>query len=271
MKKKITAILMTAALMLTMAACAGNSTADTGVESSASSAVSSKPVSNTSSTAASSAKPSTSAKPTATPSAGAAATVKPTATPKPESKTESSTAGKASATATPKPAATAKPSSSHTSNSKPSGSAARPTPAPTAKPTAAPTAAPTAKPTAAPTAAPTAVPTAAPTAVPTAAPTAVPTATPKPKEKVWVVDTPAREEVGHWEDVYWMGSDWVYRCNQCGTICSTEADMWDHEGDLSSCWSYTMVSGEPYKHYTGEKYWVVDTPAQDEVGHWEYR
>lgn len=63
MKRKITAILMTAALMLTMAACAGNSTADTGVESSASSAVSSKPVSNTSSTAASSAKPSASAKP----------------------------------------------------------------------------------------------------------------------------------------------------------------------------------------------------------------
>ena len=255
MKKKITAILMTAALMLTMAACAGNSTADTGVESSASSAVSSKPVSNTSSTAASSAKPSASAKPTATPSAGAAATAKPTATPKPESKNESSTTVKPSATATPKPAATAKPSSSNTSNSKPSSSAARPTAAPTAKPTAVPTAAPTAKPTAA----------------PTAAPTAVPTATPKPKEKVWVVDVPAQEEVGHWEDVYWMGSDWVYRCNQCGTICSTEADMWDHEGDLSSCWSYTMVSGEPYKHYTGEKYWVVDTPAQEEVGHWEYR
>ena len=82
---------------------------------------------------------------------------------------------------------------------------------------------------------------------------------------------PAQEEQGHWEEADWMGSDWVYRCNQCGTICSTEADMWDHEGDLSSCWSYTMVSGEPYKHYTGEKYWVVDTPAQDEVGHWEYR
>ena len=251
MKKKITAILMTAALMLTMAACAGNSTADTGVESSASSAVSSKPVSNTSSTAASSAKPSASAKPTATPSAGTAATVKPTATTKPESKTESSSTVKP----TPKLAATAKPSSSNTSNSKPSGSAARPAPAPTAKPTAAPTAAPTAKPTAA----------------PTAAPTAVPTATPKPKEKVWVVDTPAQAEQGHWEDVYWMGSDWVYQCNQCGTICSTEADMWDHEGDLSSCWSYTMVSGEPYKHYTGEKYWVVDTPAQEEIGHWEYR
>lgn len=259
MKKKITAILMTAALMLTMVACAGNSTADTGVESSASSAVSSKPVSNTSSTAASSAKPSASAKPTATPSAGAAATVKPTATPKPESKTESSTAGKASATATPKPAVTAKPSSSHTSNSKPSGSAARPTAAPTAKPTAAPTAAPTAKPTAA----------------PTAAPTAVPTATPKPKEKVWVVDVPAQEEVGHWEDDYWMGSDWVYQCNGCGAQFATVEEINDHtwsEFDKGNDHGgYSMVSGEPYKHYTGEKYWVVDTPAQEEIGHWEYR
>lgn len=259
MKKKITAILMTAALMLTMAACAGNSTADTGVESSASSAVSSKPVSSTSSTVAS-AKPSASAKPTATPSAGAAATVKPTATPKPESKTESSTAGKASATATPKPAATAKPSSSNTSNSKPSGSAARPTPAPTAKPTAAPTAAPTAKPTAA----------------PTAAPTAVPTATPKPKEKVWVVDVPAKEEVGHWEDEYISRSVWVYQCNGCGQIFDTEDGAADHnltecfEGNYT-CGSYTMVGGEPYKEYTGNKFWVVDTPAQEEIGHWEYR
>lgn len=260
MKKKITAILMTAALMLTMAACAGNSTADTGVESSASSAVSSKSVSNTSSTAASSAKPSASAKPTATPSAGAAATVKPTATPKPESKTESSTAGKASATATPKPAATAKPSSSHTSNSKPSGSAARPTPAPTAKPTAAPTAAPTAKPTAA----------------PTAAPTAVPTATPKPKEKVWVVDVPAQEEQGHWEDEYISRSVWVYQCNGCKTIFSTEDEAADHNinecinGNLT-CGSYTMIGGEPYKEYTGNKFWVVDVPAQEEIGHWEYK
>lgn len=248
MKKKITAILMTAALMLTMAACAGNSTADTGVESSASSAVSSKPVSNTSSTAASSAKPSASAKPTATPSAGAAATVKPTATPKPESKTESSTAGKASATATPKPAATAKPSSSNTSNSKPSGSTARPTAAPTAKPTAA----------------------------PTAAPTAVPTATPKPKEKVWVVDVPAQEEVGHWEDEYILRSVWVYQCNGCKTIFSTEDEAADHNinecinGNLT-CGSYTMIGGEPYKEYTGNKFWVVDVPAQEEIGHWEYR
>lgn len=261
MKKKITAILMTAALMLTMAACAGNSTADTGVESSASSAVSSKPVSNTSSTAASSAKPSASAKPTATPSAGTTATAKPTATPKPESKSESSTAVKPSATATPKPAATAKPSSSHTSNSKPSGSAARPTAVPTAKPTAAPTAAPTAKPTAA----------------PTATPTAVPTATPKPKEKVWVVDVPAQEEVGHWEDDYWMGSDWVYQCNGCGAQFATTDAFWAHsdanwdEDGNNYHGGYSMVSGEPYKHYTGEKYWVVDTPAQEEIGHWEYR
>ena len=254
MKKKITAILMTAALMLTMAACAGNSTADTGVESSASSAVSSKPVSNTSSTAASSAKPSASAKPTATPSAGAAATAKPTATTKPESKTESSAAGKPSVTATPKPAATAKPSSSNTSNSKPSGSTARPTPAPTAKPTAAPTAAPTAKPTAA----------------PTAAPTAVPTATPKPKEKVWVVDVPAKEEIGHWEeDGYWW-SDVVYRCNQCGETFTTKDALFVHEGDLSTCWSYTEVPGESYWVKTGQ-HWVVDEPAQEEQGHWEYR
>lgn len=256
MKKKITAILMTAALMLTMAACAGNSTADTGVESSASSAVSSKPVSNTSSTAASSAKPSASAKPTATPSAGTAATVKPTATPKPESKTESSAAGKPGVTATPKPAATAKPSSSNTSNSKPSGSAARPTPAPTAKPTAAPTAAPTAK--------------------PTAAPTAVPTATPKPKEKVWVVDVPAKEEVGHWEDEYISRSVWVYQCNGCGQIFDTEDGAADHNltecfEENYTCGSYTMVGGEPYKEYTGNKFWVVDTPAQEEIGHWEYR
>ena len=193
--------------------------------------------------------------------AGTTATAKPTATPKPESKSESSTAVKPSATATPKPAATAKPSSSHTSNSKPSGSAARPTPAPTAKPTAAPTAAPTAKPTAA----------------PTAAPTAVPTATPKPKEKVWVVDVPAQEEVGHWEDDYWMGSDWVYQCNGCGAQFATTDAFWAHsdanwdEDGNNYHGGYSMVSGEPYKHYTGEKYWVVDTPAQEEIGHWEYR
>ena len=84
---------------------------------------------------------------------------------------------------------------------------------------------------------------------------------------------PAQEEQGHWEEAGHWKSDWVYQCNQCGTICSTEADMWDHEGDLSSCWSYTMVSGEKYWVKDGE-YWVVDAPAQaaqPEQGHWEYR
>lgn len=269
MKKKFTAIIMAALLMASFAGCTGNNVAEnTETESSAanstSSAVAEKESTNSaasSSKPAASAKPSASAKPTATPSAGAAATAKPTATPKPESKTESSTAGKPSAAVTPRPAATAKPSSSNTSNSKPSGSAARPAPAPTAKPTAAPTAAPIAKPTAA----------------PTAAPTAVPTATPKPKEKVWVVDVPAKEEVGHWEDVYWMGSDWVCQCNGCGAQFATDEEFWEHsdlyweEDGKNYHGSYTMVGGEPYKHYTGEKFWVVDTPAQEEVGHWEYR
>jgi len=90
-----------------------------------------------------------------------------------------------------------------------------------------------------------------------------------------VVDTPAREEVGHWEEDYWMGSDWVYQCNACGTQFSTVDEFESHsdyEWELGNDHgSYTMTSGEMYKHYTGEKYWVVDIPAQDEVGHWEYR
>lgn len=89
------------------------------------------------------------------------------------------------------------------------------------------------------------------------------------------MDVPAQEEVGHWEDVYWMGSDWVYQCNGCKEIFDfdgIDAHMTEaaYAGNLT-CGSYTMVGGEPYKHYTGEKYWVVDTPAQEEVGHWEYR
>lgn len=256
MKKKLTAIIIAAVLMASFAGCTGNNVAEnTETESSAASSA----VAEKESSAALSSKPAASTKPTAT--------AKPTA--KPDTRTESSkpsstssapkTESSSTVKPTPKPAATAKPSSSHTSNSKPSGSAARPTPAPTAKPTAAPTAAPTAKPTAA----------------PTAAPTAVPTATPKPKEKVWVVDTPAREEVGHWEEDYWMGSDWVYQCNACGTQFSTVDEFESHsdyEWELGNDHgSYTMTSGEMYKHYTGEKYWVVDIPAQDEVGHWEYR
>jgi len=94
--------------------------------------------------------------------------------------------------------------------------------------------------------------------------------------KHWVVDTPAQEEVGHWEDEYISRSVWVYQCNGCGQIFDTEDGAADHnltecfEGNYT-CGSYTMVGGEPYKEYTGNKFWVVDTPAQEEIGHWEYR
>ena len=90
------------------------------------------------------------------------------------------------------------------------------------------------------------------------------------------MDVPAQEEVGHWEDNYIWECDWVYQCNGCGQIFDTEDGAADHnltecfDGNYT-CGSYTMIGGEPYKHYTGEKYWVVDTPAQEEVGHWEYR
>ncbi len=120
--------------------------------------------------------------------------------------------------------AVSKPSSGSSATVKPSVTA---TPKPTVKPTAAPTAKPTSKPTATtkPATKPTTAPTAKPTAVPTSKPTAAPTATPKPKEKVWVVDVPAKEEVGHWEeDGYWW-SDVVYRCNECGTQFSSVEDF----------------------------------------------
>lgn len=89
------------------------------------------------------------------------------------------------------------------------------------------------------------------------------------------MDVPAQEEVGHWEEDYWMGSDWVYQCNGCGAQFATVEEINDHtwsEFDKGNDHGgYTMTSGEMYKHYTGEKYWVVDIPAQDEVGHWEYK
>ena len=72
-----------------------------------------------------------------------------------------------------------------------------------------------------------------------------------------------------------MGSDWVYQCNGCGAQFATVEEINDHtwsEFDKGNDHGgYSMVSGEPYKHYTGEKYWVVDTPAQEEIGHWEYK
>ena len=90
------------------------------------------------------------------------------------------------------------------------------------------------------------------------------------------MDTPAQEEVGHWEDNYIWECDWVYQCNGCGEIFATTDEFWTHSDNY---WidgkhlhgSYTMIGGEPYKRYDGRKYWVVDIPAQEEIGHWEYR
>ena len=170
-----------------------------------------------------------------------------------------------------------KPSSGSSATAKPSATA---TPKPTVKPTAAPTAKPTSKPSAtatpkpAATAKPTTAPTAKPTAVPTSKPTAAPTATPEP-QKVWVVDVPAKEEVGHWEeDGYWW-SDVVYRCNECKETFSTTDAFYEHviplvEAGKHSMGSYTEVPGESYWVKTGQ-HWVVDEPAQEEQGHWEYK
>lgn len=122
-------------------------------------------------------------------------------------------------------------------------------------------------------------------------------------DRVWVVDVPGhyetverlemvevidKEEVGHWEDVFY--THWVYRCNQCGYVAETVDEInahqdanFDWDTMTGTCWAYTKVSSDP--EYTGEKYWVVDTPAEshyelqlvkeevwvEEVGHWEYR
>lgn len=124
-------------------------------------------------------------------------------------------------------------------------------------------------------------------------------------DRVWVVDEPGhyetverldlvevidKEEVGHWEDVFY--THWVYRCNQCGVETETEEEMWAHEDESidayyetgsAPCFTYTKVSSDP--EYTGEQYWVVDIPAEshyelqlvkekvwvEEVGHWEYK
>lgn len=51
---------------------------------------------------------------------------------------------------------------------------------------------------------------------------------------------------------------------------TTKDALFVHEGDLSTCWSYTEVPGESYRVKTGQ-HWVVEEPAQEEQGHWEYR
>lgn len=82
---------------------------------------------------------------------------------------------------------------------------------------------------------------------------------------------PAQPEQGHWvQDWYTVP---VCQCNGCGAQFETADAFWAHSDQY---WdddgnnyhgSYTMVSGDPiYK----EPYWVVDVPAQEEQGHWEY-
>lgn len=96
-----------------------------------------------------------------------------------------------------------------------------------------------------------------------------------------MVDVPAKEEVGHWEeDGYWK-SDWVYQCNQCGATFSSTDEVNSHQDSTMyydesdgaykfRCFSYTQVPGNTRWIVTG-KHWVVDEPAQEEQGHWEYR
>lgn len=178
-------------------------------------------------------------------SSGSAATAKPTATTKPTSSNSSS--------ATAKPTSTPKPGSGGTTVNNPT---ATPKPAATATP----------KPAAATS-----------TPKPSATATPKPTATPEPK-KVWVVDVPAQEEQGHWEEEYYVTSDWVYQCNDCGATFPTTAEVNAHIDNNSAFLGngdhviegYTMVSGPTYEVYTGNKYWIVDVPAQEEQGHWEY-
>lgn len=89
------------------------------------------------------------------------------------------------------------------------------------------------------------------------------------------MDVPAQPEQGHWEDDGYWESHWVYQCNGCGTQFASQDAVGQHildeldKGNIN-CGGYTMVSSEPVFVKTGE-YWVVDVPAQEEQGHWEYR
>ena len=90
-----------------------------------------------------------------------------------------------------------------------------------------------------------------------------------------MVDVPAKEEVGHWEEEGYWKSDWVYQCNECKETFPTTDDFYNHviplvEAGEHSMGSYTQVPGNTRWIVTGQ-HWVVDEPAQEEQGHWEYR
>ena len=188
------------------------------------------------------------------------------------------------ASPTPKPVTDIKDSSSniHTSTN------------PSAKPTVKATSKPTTYPTAASTP-PVVHTTPKPTTTPTAGPTAKPTPT---TEKVWIVDIPGHyetvtetaevwiEEQGHWEDIGYWTSDWVYQCNGCKVTFTSSNAVNDHiwaqfdKDPETTCASYTQVSGEPY-WVNEDPVWIVDTPGHyetqtiekqiwvEEQGHWE--
>lgn len=89
------------------------------------------------------------------------------------------------------------------------------------------------------------------------------------------MDVPAKEEVGHWEEEGYWKSDWVYECNGCGQQFSTEDAVQAHiveqaTNNILSCGGYASVPGNKRWIVTGQ-HWVVDTPAQEEIGHWEYK
>lgn len=90
-----------------------------------------------------------------------------------------------------------------------------------------------------------------------------------------MVDTPAKAEVGHWEEYGHEESVWMYECNGCHQMFDTEDEICAHieeqiYNDILTCGGYTMVPSDSFWVVDG-KHWVVDTPAQEEVGHWEYK
>lgn len=134
---------------------------------------------------------------------------------------------------------------------------------------------PTAVPTVNPTPTPTVIPTPLLSATPTTAPTPEPTTAPteKPKEKVWVVDVPAQDEIGHWETVL-VSNTPIYACKDCGAEFSSTEAVNAHiddnaeflgNGDHTIC-GYDFL-GEVGEY---EEVWVIDVPTQEEIGHWEY-
>ena len=94
------------------------------------------------------------------------------------------------------------------------------------------------------------------------------------------MDVPAQEEVGHWEDEYMdQEAIWVYQCNGCGTTISALLMNLSHIQTMSGSMNGNLITWQLHhdrrrdrtKIIQERNIWVVDVPAQDEVGHWEYK